>query len=168
MRGSHFSLVFVVSNIHHSKYRWVQEDIIFKMSSKRASDRISGSNFDRSKLFSVPVMQNIGALPENWRILWSSRVAGVPDVWSVLQDSWILLSLDVALVYASEINSLPQAYYIHYAHDWLRQAVVWMLWHISTHFKFFSSCFLEWFTIHWRSPNFAMPGRNIVSFFTIS
>lgn len=84
-------LIFVVSNSQHRMYRRRgQEDVIAKMSSKRESDQIQalvrGKRFDRSK-FSFPVMQNIGVLPEQWQLLWSSRVAGLPDVWSVRQYS---------------------------------------------------------------------------------
>ena len=69
-----------------------QRDVIVETSSERVNDRIqalvrmvSRRNFDKS-VFPFPVVENIGVLPESWQILWSSRVAGLPDAWSVCQD----------------------------------------------------------------------------------
>ena len=70
--------------------RWIDgslsDDAIVEMSSKHASDQLqallNGRRFDASE-FSSPMMPNIGVLPEHWQMVWSSRVAGLPDVWSV-------------------------------------------------------------------------------------
>jgi hypothetical protein len=67
------------------------EDAIAKMSSQRTRDQIqafmvTGKRLDESEL-SFPLMVNVGVLPEHWQMLWSSRVAGLPDVWRVRLDS---------------------------------------------------------------------------------
>ena len=71
-------------------YRWIDgslsDDAIVEMSSKHASEQLqallNGRRFDASE-FSSPMMPNIGVWPEHWQMVWSSRVAGLPDVWSV-------------------------------------------------------------------------------------
>ena len=70
-------------------FKWGLEDFIVKTSSEQASDQMQAlvsGRFNRSEL-SQPIIQTIGVLPEHWQILWSSRVAGLPDIWSVRQDS---------------------------------------------------------------------------------
>ena len=70
--------------------RWIDgslsDDAIVEMSSKHPSDQLqallNGRRFDASE-FSSPMMPNIGVCPEHWQMVWSSRVAGLPDVWSV-------------------------------------------------------------------------------------
>ena len=70
--------------------RWIDgslsDDAIVEMSSKHASDQLqallNGRRFDASE-FSSPMMPNIGVWPEHWQMVWSSRVEGLPDVWSV-------------------------------------------------------------------------------------
>ena len=66
-----------------------QEDAIADMSNQRTNRLlqalISGRSFDRSE-FDYPVMEYIGELPEQWQILWSSRIAGLPHVWSTCVD----------------------------------------------------------------------------------
>lgn len=80
-----FTLVFVASNIQHHmyRYRWVHDrkDIIVKMFSKRASDQIRILVSEKSLDRSAPVTPNIRVLPEHWKILWSDRVAGLPQMF---------------------------------------------------------------------------------------
>ena len=80
------------NNIQHNIWYWspwandsLSEDAIAEMSSERASEKLQAllnGNFDGLE-FSSPVMRHIGVWPEHWQMLWSSRVAGLTDVWSV-------------------------------------------------------------------------------------